>query len=148
MWTSCNKAGDAGQRRPWPTRTSQHPWNAGEDSCQSNHPPYSTYPPNPWVRSLPGMKAHLSSEVKSGGLGDGAVHPPQHLTQLWHHGGKVIQQRLNRLLKDSAHRLGRKQRRPGQQVTTGCNRTEALHRGLKSSLYPPAVPGSVNPPGR
>lgn len=54
----------------------------------------------------------LSSEVKSRGLGDGAVHPTQHLTQLWHHGGKVIQQGLNGLLKDSAYRLGKEAKGP------------------------------------
>lgn len=69
MWTSCNKAGDAGQRRPWPTRTSQHPWNAGEDSCQSNHPPYSTYSAQSLARSLPKERPTCRSEVKSGGLG-------------------------------------------------------------------------------
>lgn len=47
----------------------------------------------------------LSGEVKSRGLGNSAVHPTQHLTELRHHGGKVIQQCLNRLLKDGTHRL-------------------------------------------
>lgn len=45
MWTSYNKAENAGQLRPCITRIGQHPWNAGEDLWQGNQQPTPpTYP--------------------------------------------------------------------------------------------------------
>lgn len=51
---------------------------------------------------------YLPGEVDGRSLGDGAVHLSQHLTQLRHHGGKIIQEGLHRFLKDGTDRLWEK----------------------------------------
>lgn len=48
---------------------------------------------------------YLSCEVEGWRLGNRTVHLPKHLAQLRHHGSKVVEQSLHRLLKDGAHRL-------------------------------------------
>lgn len=48
---------------------------------------------------------YLSREVEGGGLWNRAVHLPEHLAQLRHHGGEVVEQRLDGLFEDGAHRL-------------------------------------------
>lgn len=51
------------------------------------------------------MSVYLSCEVKGWGLGNCTVHLPEHLTQLRHHGSKIVEESLHWLLKDGAHRL-------------------------------------------
>ena len=48
---------------------------------------------------------YLSCEIQGGGLGNCTVHLPKHLTELRHHGSKVMEQSLHRLLKDGTHSL-------------------------------------------
>lgn len=65
---------------------------------------------------------YLSREVEGGGLGNRTVHLAEHLAELRHHGGEVVEQRLHRLLEDGAHRLkGRRdQRRLENIVISDC----------------------------
>lgn len=51
------------------------------------------------------MSAYLSCEVQGWRLWNCAIHLPKHLTKLRYHWGKVVEQRLHRLLKDGAHSL-------------------------------------------
>lgn len=48
---------------------------------------------------------YLSCEVEGWGLGNGTVHLPEHLTELRHHGSKVVEKSLHWLLKNGTHRL-------------------------------------------
>lgn len=51
------------------------------------------------------MSVYLSCEVQGWSLWNCAIHLPKHLTKLRYHWGKVVEQRLHRLLKDGAHSL-------------------------------------------
>lgn len=72
------------------------------------------------VPSLPKTVPYLPGEFNGRDLGYGAVHLPQHLTQLRHHGGKIIQEGLHRLLKYGTDRLWEKKdcMSNGQQETS------------------------------
>lgn len=52
-----------------------------------------------------GWGGYLARQVQSGGLGEGAVDLSQHLTQLSHHGPKVLSEGLNGRIEQPTHCL-------------------------------------------